>query len=101
MSIREMAKTILPFLPLGSLLQTRYDVIEKIGKVKVPLLVLHGDRDEVVPYEQGNKIFAAAREPKEFYSIAGAHHNDTYLVGGDAYFARLRSFVERVIPTPG
>jgi fermentation-respiration switch protein FrsA (DUF1100 family) len=55
----------------------------------------------VVPYEQGNKIFAAAREPKEFYSIAGAHHNDTYLVGGDAYFARLRSFVERVIPTPG
>jgi fermentation-respiration switch protein FrsA (DUF1100 family) len=101
MSIREMAKTILPFLPLGSLLQTRYDVIEKIGKVKVPLLVLHGDRDEVVPYEQGNKVFAAAGEPKEFYSIAGAHHNDTYLVGGDAYFARLRSFVERVISTPG
>ncbi|MGH7817011.1 MAG: alpha/beta hydrolase [Candidatus Binatia bacterium] len=99
MSIREMAKTIFPILPIGALLQTRYDVVEKVGKIKVPLLVLHGDRDDVVPYEQGKKVFAAAGEPKEFYTIGGATHNDTYLVGGDAYFQRLRSFVETVVPT--
>jgi fermentation-respiration switch protein FrsA (DUF1100 family) len=98
-SIRDMAKTVFPLLPIGLLLQTRYDVVEKVGRIKVPLLVLHGDHDDVVPYEQGKKVFAAAREPKEFYTIKGATHNDTYIVGGDAYFGRLRRFIETVIPT--
>jgi fermentation-respiration switch protein FrsA (DUF1100 family) len=93
-SIRDMAKTVFPVLPIGPFLRTRFDVLEKITHVKVPLLVLHGDRDDLVPYEQGQKVFAAARGPKEFYTINGAKHNDTYLVGGDAYFERLRSFVE-------
>jgi len=98
-SIRDMAKTVFPLLPIGPLLQTRFDVLEKVAKVKVPLLVLHGDRDDLVPYEQGRKVFAAARAPKEFYTIHGATHNDTYRVGGDAYFERLRGFVETVLTT--
>jgi hypothetical protein len=98
-SIRDMAKTVFPVWPIGPLLHTRFDVLEKISKVKVPLLVLHGDRDGLVPYEQGQKVFAAARAPKEFYTIRGATHNDTYLVGGDAYFERLRGFVDSVLST--
>jgi uncharacterized protein len=98
-SIRDMAKTVFPVLPIGLFLQTRFDVLEKIAQVKVPLLVLHGDRDDLVPYEHGQRVFAAARAPKEFYTIIGAKHNDTYLVGGEAYFERLRSFVETVLPT--
>ncbi len=98
-SIRDMAKTVFPVLPIGPLLQTRFDVLEKVAKVTVPLLVLHGDRDDLVPYEQGRKVFAAARAPKEFYTIRGATHNDTYRVGGDAYFERLRGFVETVLTT--
>ena len=94
-SIREMARVAFPFLPIGPLLRTRYDVAEKIRKVEAPLLVLHGDKDEVVPYEQGKRVFEAAREPKEFYTIRGAHHNDTYIVGGDAYFAVLKDFIDR------
>ena len=93
-SIKEMAKTVFPLLPLGPLLQTRYDILEKLAKVKAPILVLHGDRDDVVPYEQGRKVFAAAPEPKQFYTIRGANHNDTYAVGGDAYFQRLSEFIE-------
>jgi len=98
-SIRDMAKTVFPVLPIGALLQTRFDVLDKVARVKVPLLVLHGDRDDLVPYEQGKKVFAAARAPKEFYTIHGASHNDTYRVGGDAYFDRLRGFVETVLST--
>ena len=41
----------------------------------------------------GRRLFAAARDPKELYIIPGAHHNDTYLVGGKAYFERLKSFI--------
>ncbi|MGH7772451.1 MAG: alpha/beta hydrolase, partial [Candidatus Binatia bacterium] len=94
-SIREMARAAFPFLPIGPLLRTRYDVVEKVKRVKAPLLVLHGDKDEVVPFEQGKKVFEAASPPKEFHAIRGAHHNDTYLVGGDAYFAVLKDFIER------
>lgn len=99
-SIREMAKVVFPLLPIGPLLRTRYDVVEKIRKVKVPVLVLHGDRDEVVPFEQGKKVFEAAPNPKEFYTIRGAHHNDTYIVGGEAYFAVLKNFIEQALARP-
>ena len=95
-SIREMAKSVFPLLPIGSLLQTRYDNLEKIVKIKVPLLVLHGNRDEVIPFDHGKRVFAAAPGPKNFYTINGASHNDTYFVGGDAYFHRIRSFIETV-----
>ena len=64
---------------------------------KVPLLVSHGDCDKVVPYEQGGQVFAAANAPEDFYTIKGAKHNDTYRVGGAAYFARLREFVDMAL----
>ncbi len=95
-SIREMAQSVVPLLPITALLQTRYDNLEKIVKIKVPLLVIHGDRDEVVPYEHGKRVFAAAPAPKDFYTITGAGHNNTYVVGGEAYFQRLGSFIETV-----
>ena len=94
-SVREMARVAFPFLPVGPLLRTRYDTVEKVKRVKGPLLVVHGDRDEIVPFAQGKKVFDAAPQPKEFYAIRGAHHNDTYLVGGEAYFAALKDFIER------
>jgi fermentation-respiration switch protein FrsA (DUF1100 family) len=97
-SIREMARAVFPFLPIGPLLKTRYDTEEKVRKIKTPLLVLHGDRDEVVPFAQGKKVFAAAPEPKTFFTISGAGHNDTYLVGGDRYFEQLKNFVEATLP---
>ena len=62
----------------------------------MPLLVLHGDRDDVVPYEQGRRLFEAANEPKWFYTIRGARHNDTYFVGGQPYFDVWARFLEGV-----
>lgn len=94
-SVREMARVAFPALPIGPFLRIRYDIIEKVKKVNVPILILHGDQDEVVPFAQGKKVFEAAPEPKEFYAIRGAHHNDTYFVGGDPYFAVLKNFIER------
>jgi fermentation-respiration switch protein FrsA (DUF1100 family) len=93
-SIQEMARVVFPFLPIGPLLQTQYDVREKIQKIKTPLLVLHGDRDEVIPFTQGKMVFDAAPEPKKFFTIGGARHNDTYLVGGESYFQQLQSFID-------
>ena len=92
-SIREMARRAYPFLPLGPLLRTQYDSLVKIGAIQAPLLVLHGDRDDIVPIDAGRKLFDAANEPKAFYTISGAGHNDTYSVGGEEYFAALGSFL--------
>jgi fermentation-respiration switch protein FrsA (DUF1100 family) len=78
----------------GFLLQTRWDSEAKIQELRVPLLVLHGDADEVVPFEQGRALYARAPGPKTFYPIAGAGHNDTYLAGR-GYWAAWRTFLTR------
>ena len=95
-SVPYLARRRYPFLPIGFLLRTRYDARAKIRSVTAPKLVLHGDRDDVVPIAAGRPLFDAAPEPKKFYTIAGAGHNDTYRVGGASYFAALRAFVEQL-----
>lgn len=93
-SIQALARHHYPFLPIGPLLRTKYDSSAKIDKVKAPLLVLHGDSDEIVPLKAGRSLFEAAREPKRFHVIPGAGHNDTYLVGGEEYLQALRRFLD-------
>jgi fermentation-respiration switch protein FrsA (DUF1100 family) len=93
-SIAELARHHYRFLPATGLLRTKYDSLSKIAKVRAPLLVLHGDQDDIVPFVAGMKLFDAANEPKRFYTIQGAGHNDTYIVGGREYFRALREFVE-------
>ncbi len=86
--------------PIGRLVRGRFDVASKIGRVQAPLLFFHGDRDEVVSYSLGRRLFERAREPKAFETLHGAGHNDTVDVGGAPYFARIRDFLDRVAP-PG
>ena len=92
-SVRAMAKLVLPWLPVGPLLRTRYDNLGKIGRLAVPLFIAHGSEDEVIPQAQGTALFAAAKEPKRFLSVPGAHHNDVPWVGGAAYLAALNDFL--------
>jgi hypothetical protein len=94
LSIRAMARAVLPFVPLGPLLRTRYDCLEKVRRLTCPLLVIHGDEDRLVPYSQGRRLFEAAKQPKTFYTVRSAGHNDTYIVGGEAYFAAITRFLE-------
>jgi fermentation-respiration switch protein FrsA (DUF1100 family) len=75
-------------------LPIKYDSVSKINRINVPLLVLHGNHDEVVPYQLGKELFEAANEPKQFYTIENAGHNDTYIVGGEGYFAALGKFIQ-------
>ena len=97
-SVRAMTKSVYPFLPgLQLLVTTKYDTLSKIAWVDVPVMVLHGDRDEIVPFSMSRELFDAAKGPKRFYTIEGAGHNDTYYVGGPAYFEALREFVNEVI----
>ena len=95
-SILEMGKKLYPFLPVSLLLKTKYDSLSKIRNIKVPILIMHGDNDDLVPFEHGKRLYDMANEPKEFYTIPGAGHNDTHIVGGDEYFDVIRNFVKKL-----
>lgn len=92
-SIPDMAERMIPVLP-RFLIRTKMDSVQKIQKVRCPKLVIHSPADEIVPYKFGRRLFQVASEPKQFYEVPGAPHNETYLVGGEAYLDTLRRFVQ-------
>lgn len=70
--------------------------VDKIGRVRCPLLVMHGEADEIVPFWQGRQLFDQAPGPKAFVAIPGAHHNDLMWVAGSRYGQALREFEARL-----
>jgi fermentation-respiration switch protein FrsA (DUF1100 family) len=74
-SVREMARTHYPFLP-AALVPDAYPSLRRVRELRAPLLVLHGDRDEVVPPAQGQAVFEAASVPKHLHVLPGLGHND-------------------------
>ena len=92
-SVRDMARLALPFPPAGWLVRNHYDTISRIQKLNVPVLVLHGDQDDIVPISQARKLYEAANQPKRFQVLAGADHNDTYLAAAEQYWGAIESFL--------
>jgi hypothetical protein len=84
--------------PLAYLVRGHFDSARKIGQIRAPLLFFHGDRDEIIDYQLGRRLFELAPEPKQFETIRGAGHNDTVEVGGRPYFARIGRFLDEVAP---
>lgn len=63
-----------PFVPVETLLQTRFDNLAVIRSVRVPILILHGERDTVVPASHGHALLAAANEPRRGYFFSDVAH---------------------------
>jgi hypothetical protein len=83
-------------LPVHWLLSSEFNLADRVKTLSIPKLFIHGDRDEIIPIELGKQLFELAREPKTFYLVPGADHNDLYQVGGKPYFKRLRRFADEV-----
>lgn len=77
-SMAAVAQHHYPFVPALWLVKDRYESLDKIAAIKAPLLVIHGERDDVVPVTFGRTLFAAAREPKESHWISRGGHNDLH-----------------------
>ena len=86
-SLRELARVHYPFVP-ASLIPDAYPTVRRIHDLRAPLLVLHGDRDDIVPLSQGRALFEAAPGPKSMHVFPGAGHNDLLQLAGTE-FARL------------
>lgn len=96
-SIQDMARQAYPYLPSRLLVlpfQSRFDSLSKIGRVNSPVMVIHGDIDNIVPYKVGRRLYSAANVPKRFYTVFGGGHSNTYDIGGGAYLEALKSFID-------
>jgi fermentation-respiration switch protein FrsA (DUF1100 family) len=94
-SIEAVAKHYYHGLPVHWLLGASFRLIDRLPHLALPKLFVHGDRDSIIPLPLGEQAFHAAKEPKEFYLVKGADHNDLPFVGGRPYYARLREFIAR------
>lgn len=98
-SAKAVAATVVP--GLGPLLISGFDSRSRISRVHAPMLFIQGDRDEVIPLRLGQALFAAAPEPKTFWLLKGASHNDIHEVGAAEYRQRLHAFYDSLARAAG
>jgi fermentation-respiration switch protein FrsA (DUF1100 family) len=84
-----------PMLPVRLLLRDRFASKDAIGRLRAPLLIVAGDRDEVVPLDQSQQLYEAAPRPKEMLVVRGASHNDEALLDGDEMIDGIVRFLQR------
>ena len=90
-SMIEAAKNFYPYIPVGLILKDKYENNEKIKNINVPILVMHGESDQIVPFWMGKKIFNLASEPKYSYFTKYDDHMMEY---DDKLVLALKSFVD-------
>lgn len=96
-SLPDLGKTIYPYLPVRLLSRSRYATIDKIGKVRMPKLIIHSPQDEIIPFAHGKKLFNNALEPKDFLQIRGGH-NEGFMVSGKMYYEGINDFFVKHVP---
>ena len=92
-SMVEVARLHYPWLPVRWLLLDRYETMRHVGQMRAPLLVLHGERDSIVPVDMGRAVFAAASVAKEIATYPEAGHILHYLYGS---YEVVRRWIDRV-----
>jgi uncharacterized protein len=66
-SMTDAAKNFYPYIPVGILLRDKYKNDKKIKNINIPVLVMHGEADQIVPFWMGQKIYEIANQPKYSY----------------------------------
>ena len=80
-SMTAMAARQFSFLPVSLMLSDQFNSLSRIAQVRAPILIIQGERDQIVPPALGRELFAAAPEPKEFWSVPEGGHEDLYRYG--------------------
>ncbi len=95
-SVRDMGRLHYPILPSG-LVPDAYPSLRLISGLRAPLLVLHGDQDQIVPLAQGQALHDAAPQPKRMRIFQGVGHNDLVPAAGAAYAAEIASWARGLV----
>lgn len=92
-SLADAGARIYPYLPVKLAITEQYDSLSVIDKISAPLLIVHGTEDEIIPFDLGEQLFEAAKNPKTFVGLKGAGHSDHYSFGS---FDRMRAWVASI-----
>ncbi len=98
-SVQDLGEEIFPFLPVRLITKYKYNALDKIKHINMPLLVIHSPDDEIAPFHHGQKTFDAALAPKQFLQISGGH-NDGYMLSETEYLKELAEFINKYMPSP-
>jgi uncharacterized protein len=90
-SIPEVGRQVWWFLPLNLIMADKYRNIDHVKNVRVPLLILHGARDSLIPVHHARQLYAAAHEPKTLAILPRGDHNNLFELGA---VERVREFLE-------
>ena len=96
-SARDVARAVFPVVSRLSLVRFEFRAAESLAQVAAPVLVLHSRDDEIMPFELGERLYLAAREPKVFVELRG-DHNTGFLMSQPGYGQALRQFLDRYLP---
>jgi pimeloyl-ACP methyl ester carboxylesterase len=95
-NLKDMARRILPWAPTSLMLKHHFDNESKIKNIKVPILIVHGSRDSIVPFDM-SAVLAKAAPHATYVPISVADHNDLFDVGADEINQRVAAFIKRAI----
>ncbi|MGD8811966.1 MAG: alpha/beta hydrolase [Thioalkalispiraceae bacterium] len=96
-SVRDMASQMMPGISRFIYLRYGFDNLSGIRRVNEPLLVMHSPDDEIIPFQLGERVFAAANTPKYFYRLHGGH-NEGFLKSMPSYQQVIKQFLEKSTP---
>lgn len=96
-SLADVGQHHYPFLPVRWLLRDRFASLDRIGRVRSPLLVIAGGRDRIVPLEYSRRLYEAAVTPKKLVVLPDADHNDDELLAGEEMVQAIVRFIDEGI----
>ena len=91
-SIENSAKIYYPYLPVKLLLKDRYDSISKIKTINIPILIMHGKKDDVIPFSMGKELFEKANSPKYSYFTTDDDHMMEF---NSSLLKKIKDFIEK------
>ena len=91
-SIENSAKIYYRYLPVKLILKDRYDSISKIKMINIPILVMHGEKDDVVPFSMGKELFEKANSPKQSYFTPD---DDNMMEFDSSLLKNIKDFIEK------
>ena len=92
-SITNAAKIYYPYLPVNIILKDRYDSIGKIKNITIPILIMHGKKDNIVPQKMGLELYEKANQPKFSYFPENDDHMMEY---NDNLLNSIKLFINKI-----
>lgn len=98
-SVPDLARTIYPFLPVHWITRFQYNTLEYLKSTDCPVFIAHSQHDEIVPFSHGERLFRAAREPKQFLTMTNGH-NEGFIFMREDWTSKLDLFVRTHLESP-